>query len=63
MAVVDVYDAVTTRALYAPRLSQEQAVSLITNGRGTHFDPAVVDAFLQVAPLFAKVSEGAELSD
>jgi hypothetical protein len=32
---------------------------IIVAGRGTHFDPAVVDAFLAVAPLFEQVSPGA----
>ena len=62
MALVDVYDAVRTRTLYAPRMSQEKAVALIVKGRGTHFDPAVVDAFLRVAPEFERVSDAAELT-
>jgi CHASE2 domain-containing sensor protein len=60
MAIVDVYDACTTRRLYAPPLSQEDAVALIVRGRGTHFDPAVVDAFLTVAPIFRSLSEAAD---
>ena len=58
MAIVDVYDACTTRRLYMPSLSQDEAVALILKGRGTHFDPAVVDAFLAVAPVFRSLSEG-----
>jgi adenylate cyclase len=50
MAVVDVYDAVISRRLYAPQMSHDEAVSFIVAGRGTHFDPAVVDAFLEVSP-------------
>jgi CHASE2 domain-containing sensor protein len=50
MAIVDVYDAVTTRRLYKLPMSQEDAVSHIVSGRGTHFDPVVVDAFVRVAP-------------
>jgi HD-GYP domain-containing protein (c-di-GMP phosphodiesterase class II) len=49
MAVVDVYDAAVTRRLYRTPLTHEDAVTLIRNGKGTHFDPAVVDAFLTVA--------------
>jgi response regulator RpfG family c-di-GMP phosphodiesterase len=32
-------------------------VSMIVNGRGTHFDPAVVDAFVNVAPVLQRLSE------
>jgi adenylate cyclase len=57
MAVVDVYDAVRTRKLYAETVSQHEAVALIVRGRGTHFDPNVVDAFLRVSPIFDELSE------
>ena len=63
MAVVDVYDACTTRRLYAPSLSQDDTVALIVKGRGTHFDPAVVDAFLVVAPVMRSLSEAAQELD
>jgi adenylate cyclase len=63
MALVDVYDAVLTRKLYAASLSQEETIALIVKGRGTHFDPAVVDAFLRVAPILASLSESADLND
>jgi adenylate cyclase len=60
MAIVDVYDAVLTRRLYAPSLSRADAIALIVKGRGTHFDPAVVDAFLRVAPVLERLSEISE---
>jgi adenylate cyclase len=56
MAVVDVYDACVTRSLYRPPLSHKDTVQMIARGRGTHFDPAVVDAFLNVASVFQTVS-------
>jgi CHASE2 domain-containing sensor protein len=57
MAVVDVYDAVRARSLYNSCRSHEDTVAVIVEGKGTHFDPAVVDAFLRVAPLFEAVSD------
>ena len=57
MAVVDVYDAVHTRTLYSAPLSSEGVEKMIVKGRGTHFDPAVVDAFQVIAPLFRQVSD------
>jgi adenylate cyclase len=59
MAVVDVYDAVHARSLYLPSASHEETVKLIARGRGTHFDPDVVDAFLLVADAFGAVSNEA----
>ena len=51
-----VYDASTTRQLYRTPLSHDDAVAFIMKGRGTHFDPDVVDAFLQVSPTFRELS-------
>jgi response regulator RpfG family c-di-GMP phosphodiesterase len=56
MAVVDVYDATTTRTLYRPSMSHDDAVTFIVARRATHFDPAVVQAFVNVAPRFKIVS-------
>jgi response regulator RpfG family c-di-GMP phosphodiesterase len=56
MALVDVYDAAVTRNVYRPSLTHEQAVKFIGSGKGTQFDPAVVDAFIQVAPAFKAIS-------
>jgi len=59
MALVDVYDAVRARSLYQRCLSHEDTVKLIVKGRGTHFDPAVVEAFLHVSARFEIVSDEA----
>ena len=56
MALVDVYDAVTTRDLYRQPISHDEAVDFIGARKGTHFDPAVVDAFTRVAPVFQSVA-------
>jgi HD-GYP domain-containing protein (c-di-GMP phosphodiesterase class II) len=59
MAVVDVYDAASARTLYRNCLSHDDTVNLIVRGKGTHFDPAVVDAFLAVAAFFKSASDEA----
>ena len=59
MALVDVYDAVRARTLYRKCLSHDDTVEFIVSGKGTHFDPAVVDAFLSVAALFESASDDA----
>lgn len=56
MAVVDVYDATTTRTLYRPPMSHDDAVTFVVARAGTHFDPAVVQAFVTVASRFKMVS-------
>jgi response regulator RpfG family c-di-GMP phosphodiesterase len=55
IALVDVYDAITTRRTYREPMSHEQAVAFIADGRGTHFDPEIVDAFLEVAPTLGRL--------
>ena len=52
MAVVDVYDAATTRELYRTPISHDDAVRYIVSVKGMHFDPAVVDAFEKIASSF-----------
>ena len=49
VAVVDFLDALVTKRVYRDRLPFEEAVNLIVARRGTHFDPAVVDAFLNIS--------------
>jgi adenylate cyclase len=57
MALVDVYDAAHARTLYRQCMSHDDTVAFILKGKGTHFDPAVVDAFLSVAARFKSTSE------
>jgi HD-GYP domain-containing protein (c-di-GMP phosphodiesterase class II) len=47
-AVVDVFDALTTDRPYKAALSHRSTADYLASGRGTHFDPAVVDAFLKI---------------
>ena len=56
MAVADVYDALISRRVYKPPFPHEQAVQIISEGRGKHFDPDMVDAFLQVAEDFRSIA-------
>lgn len=48
MAVVDVYDALTTERPYKKAYTAEQAIRIIEDGAGTHFDPYIVDVFIKV---------------
>jgi len=46
MALADVYDALISSRIYKKAMTHEEATRLITEGRATHFDPDIVDAFL-----------------
>ncbi len=46
VAIADVYDALTTPRVYKPAYSHDVARNIIVEGRGLHFDPSLVDSFL-----------------
>ncbi len=50
VAVADVFDALTSQRPYKPAWTVEAALALIEEGAGTHFDPAVVQAFKVALP-------------
>jgi len=56
MALADVYDALISRRVYKPPFTHSRAVGIITEGRGGHFDPLVVDAFLLEAERFRETA-------
>jgi putative two-component system response regulator len=56
MAVADVYDAVISRRVYKPGMPHEKAVKIILIGKGRHFDPDIVDAFLSIVDEFKAIS-------
>jgi response regulator RpfG family c-di-GMP phosphodiesterase len=56
-SVADVYDALTTTRPYKEAYSHETAVKIIQDGRGTQFDPDVVEAFLLREKSFAELAE------
>jgi HD-GYP domain-containing protein (c-di-GMP phosphodiesterase class II) len=56
MAIADVYDALRSKRPYKEAFSHEKAVEIIRENRGVHFDPQVVDVFLEICDLFAEVS-------
>jgi putative two-component system response regulator len=56
MALADVYDALICRRVYKAGMPHEQAVTIIIEGRGKHFDPDVVDTFLQIQDQFQEIA-------
>jgi putative two-component system response regulator len=55
VALADVYDALVSKRVYKGAFSHVTARAIIIEGKGTHFDPAIVDAFLAVEPQFLEV--------
>ncbi len=56
MAVADVYDALISRRVYKPPFTHTKAVKIISEGSGTHFDPAVVKAFMNINEAIRKIA-------
>ena len=48
MAVADVYDALISKRCYKPPFPHSKAVAIIAEGSGSHFDPDMVDAFIEI---------------
>jgi putative two-component system response regulator len=56
MAIADVYDALISRRVYKEPMPHDKAVAIIREGRDKHFDPVMVDAFLQIAEEFHAIA-------
>ncbi|MEN3372490.1 two-component system response regulator [Dechloromonas sp. ZS-1] len=57
MALADVFDALICRRVYKPPMPYDQARALIEEGRGSHFDPDVVDAFIRQFDVFCRIAD------
>ena len=47
LSVVDCYDALTSDRPYRPAMTDEQALAILVQRRGTMYDPLVVDTFVR----------------
>ncbi|MBP7395083.1 MAG: two-component system response regulator [Zoogloea sp.] len=56
MALADVFDALMTRRVYKPAFDIDETTRIISEGRGKHFDPDVVDAFQACREQFADIA-------
>ena len=57
MAVADVYDALISERVYKKAFSHDRAVAILVDGRGSHLDPDVVDAFLAIEEKIKAVAD------
>ena len=63
MAVADVYDALISQRVYKPALPHDRAVQIMFQGRGSHFDPDMVDAFIESQHEFDAIAQRYKDSD
>ncbi len=56
MAVADVYDALVCKRCYKAPFSHEYAKDYLLQGKGTHFDPDIIDAFLVLEDTFQEIA-------
>ncbi len=56
MAVADVYDALISRRVYKDGMPHEKAVQILIDGRGSHFDPDILDAFVELQDEFRAIA-------
>lgn len=55
MAVADVYDAVRSKRVYKEAFTHEKSRQIILEGKGKHFDPDAVDAFMAIDAKFDRI--------
>lgn len=63
VSIVDVYDALTTKRPYKEPMSHEEALIIITEGSGKHFDPLMVEALIMNEAEFKDISEKSAMED
>jgi putative two-component system response regulator len=57
MALVDVYEALVSERSYKKAFTHNEAMRIISEGRGTHFDPDLTDLFVSLSGKFYEVTE------
>jgi len=61
MAIADVYDALISTRPYKPSFTPDESAQILIAGAGTHFDPALIEAFIKIKRDFAAIA--AEYAD
>ena len=56
MAIADVYDALISKRVYKDAMPHAEAMAIMVAGQGSHFDPILIEAFLQVEPRFHQIA-------
>lgn len=61
VALADVYDALSSKRVYKPPMPEEKVISILKEGKGTHFDPVLIELLLENMKKIAEIRE--EFSD
>ena len=61
LSVVDCYDALTSDRPYRPRMSVDDAISILLQRRGTMYDPLIVDNFIEAQNELSEFAEGSDV--
>jgi putative two-component system response regulator len=56
MAISDVYDALISRRVYKEPMTHEQACEQVIKGKGTQFDPLIIEAFISTSNEFREIA-------
>lgn len=57
MAIVDVYDALVSKRVYKASFTHKEALDIIKNEQGKHFDPVIVDAFMEIEQKILEIAK------
>jgi putative two-component system response regulator len=57
VAIVDVYDALSHDRVYRPAFSESDVMDMLLAGRGTHFEPRLLDLFLERLPEMRAIAQ------
>jgi putative two-component system response regulator len=57
-AIADVFDALTSDRVYRPAFSVDKAIEIMVEGRGSHFDPELLDLFLDARSELLEIRDG-----
>lgn len=57
MAIIDVYDALTSKRVYKAAFPHEEAITILLNEKGQHFDPDLVEAFMEIEKDILEISK------
>jgi HD-GYP domain-containing protein (c-di-GMP phosphodiesterase class II) len=63
IAVADVYDALRSQRSYKEPFSRDKAKSIILEGKGSQFDPELVDVFMAVEPEFDEFCKSVNINE
>ncbi|WP_440055939.1 HD-GYP domain-containing protein [Pseudoalteromonas sp. T1lg65] len=56
MAIADVYDALISKRVYKEAMTHDEALQILSEGKGSHFDPSILDTFFAIEGEFQEIA-------